>query len=59
MGKISKKELADLTWKALSQAFPDSECSLERDLPERLADLIPVCLGIVPCRCEQTHHDPS
>lgn len=46
MGKISKKELADLTWKALSQAFPDSECSLERDLPERLA-----IRGILSAQC--------
>ena len=32
-----KKILADEVWERLNEEFPDSDCSLEKDLPERLA----------------------
>lgn len=43
---MRKRELADLTWDSLEKAFPDSECTLERDLPERLA-----IRGILSAQC--------
>ncbi len=41
-----RKKLAGLTWESLVKAFPDSACSLERDLPERLA-----VRGILSAQC--------
>ena len=38
MPKISRSKLASQTWDALMTAFPDSACSLDYDLPERLSE---------------------
>ena len=46
MPKISRSKLAEQTWNALKQAFPDSACSLDFDLPERLA-----IRGILSAQC--------
>ena len=46
MPKISRAKLADQTWNALKKAFPDSDCSLDFDLPERLA-----IRGILSAQC--------
>ena len=46
MPKISRSKLADQTWNALKEAFPDSACSLDFDLPERLA-----IRGILSAQC--------
>ena len=46
MRTTDRKKLADLTWKALSEAFPDSSCSLDLDKPERLA-----VRGILSAQC--------
>lgn len=46
MRKSDRKKLADLTWKALCGAFPNSECSLDSDRPERLA-----IRGILSAQC--------
>ncbi len=42
----SKKKLADLTWDALINAFPDSSCTLDSESPERL-----VIRGILSAQC--------
>ena len=44
--KINSKVLAKKTFEALSFAFPDSKCSLDTDLPERLA-----IRGILSAQC--------
>ena len=41
MPKISRSKLAEQTWNALKQAFPDSACSLDFDLPETFRKFIP------------------
>ena len=41
-----KKILADEVWERLNEEFPDSVCSLEKDLPERLA-----VRGILSAQC--------
>lgn len=46
MRKSDRIKLADLTLKALTEAFPDSACSLDSDLPERLA-----VRGILSAQC--------
>ena len=46
MRKSDRRKLADLTLKAFSEAFPDSSCSLDSDLPERLA-----IRGILSAQC--------
>ena len=46
MPKISRSKLALQTWNALTEAFPDSACSLDFDLPERLA-----IRGILSAQC--------
>ncbi len=46
MSKISRSKLALQTWNALKEAFPDSACSLDFDLPERLA-----IRGILSAQC--------
>ena len=46
MTKISRSKLALQTWNALKEAFPDSACSLDFDLPERLA-----IRGILSAQC--------
>ena len=46
MPRISRSKLADKTWDALCEAFPDSACSLDFDLPERLA-----IRGILSAQC--------
>ena len=46
MRVTNRKKLADLTWKTLSEAFPDSSCSLDADNPERLA-----IRGILSAQC--------
>ncbi|MCR4689271.1 MAG: endonuclease III [Saccharofermentans sp.] len=46
MTRISKTELAKLTWEALCQAFPDSACSLDYDEPYKLA-----IRGILSAQC--------
>ena len=46
MPKISRTKLAEQTWNALNEAFPDSACSLDFDLPERLA-----VRGILSAQC--------
>ena len=46
MRKSDKIKLADLTWDTLSEAFPDSACSLDSDSPERLA-----VRGILSAQC--------
>lgn len=46
MPRISRLKLADQTWDALCRAFPDSACSLDFDLPERLA-----IRGILSAQC--------
>ena len=46
MRKSDRIKLADLTLKALSEAFPDSACSLDSDSPERLA-----IRGILSAQC--------
>ena len=46
MSVKARKELADLMWKALTEAFPNSSCSLDRDEPERLA-----IRGILSAQC--------
>lgn len=46
MRKSDRQKLADLTWQALSEAFPDSCCSLDSDKPERLA-----IRGILSAQC--------
>ncbi|MCH4153383.1 MAG: endonuclease III [Saccharofermentans sp.] len=43
---MTDQELADLTWNALTAAFPDSSCSLDTDRPERLA-----IRGILSAQC--------
>ena len=46
MPKISRSKLAAQTWDALVKAFPDSACSLDFDLPERLS-----VRGILSAQC--------
>ena len=46
MPRISRSKLAGQTWDALCKAFPDSACSLDFDLPERLA-----IRGILSAQC--------
>lgn len=46
MSGFSRSKLAELTWDALCEAFPDSACSLDFDLPERLA-----IRGILSAQC--------
>ena len=46
MARISRSKLALKTWDALVAAFPDSACSLDFDLPERLA-----IRGILSAQC--------
>ena len=46
MPGISRIKLAVQTWNALTEAFPDSACSLDSDLPERLA-----IRGILSAQC--------
>ena len=46
MPGISRVKLAGQTWNALTEAFPDSTCSLDSDLPERLA-----IRGILSAQC--------
>lgn len=47
MGKrISRKQLASLTWEGLCKAFPNTMCSLDIDKPERLA-----IRGILSAQC--------
>ena len=46
MPKISRSKLAEQTWNALTKAFPESACSLDYDLPERLA-----IRGILSAQC--------
>lgn len=46
MPAVSRKKLAEQTWNALCEAFPDSACSLDFDLPERLA-----IRGILSAQC--------
>ena len=46
MPKISRSKLASQTWDALMTAFPDSACSLDYDLPERLS-----IRGILSAQC--------
>ena len=46
MKKSDRIKLADLTLKALTEAFPDSACSLDSDSPERLA-----IRGILSAQC--------
>ena len=46
MRKSDRQKLADLTWESLSEAFPDSACSLDADSPERLA-----IRGILSAQC--------
>ena len=41
-----RRELADMTLSALGNAFPDVSCTLDRDLPERLA-----IRGILSAQC--------
>ena len=43
---MTDQELADLTWNALTAAFPDSSCLLDTDRPERLA-----IRGILSAQC--------
>lgn len=43
---VSKKKLADLTWEALTKAFPESSCTLDIDSPDRL-----VIRGILSAQC--------
>ena len=47
--RTSRKQLASLTWDALCEAFPDSECTLDNDMPERLA-----IRGILSAQCTDT-----
>lgn len=44
--RIAKKELAKLTWDALVSSFPDSTCTLDNELPERL-----VIRGVLSAQC--------
>ena len=46
MSRISRKQLAAMTWDALTAEFPDSQCSLDTDRPERLA-----IRGILSAQC--------
>ena len=46
MPGFSRVKLAVQTWNALTEAFPDSACSLDSDLPERLA-----IRGILSAQC--------
>lgn len=46
MPGYSRSKLAVQTWSALVEAFPDSACSLDFDLPERLA-----IRGILSAQC--------
>ena len=46
MPGFSRVKLAVQTWNALTEAFPDSACSLDSDLPERLA-----IRGIMSAQC--------
>ena len=46
MRRSDRIKLADLTLKALREAFPDSACSLDSDSPERLA-----IRGILSAQC--------
>ena len=46
MPRISRSKLAQETWDALVKAFPDSACSLDFDLPERLS-----IRGILSAQC--------
>lgn len=46
MPGYSRTKLAIQTWNALTDAFPDSACSLDNDLPERLA-----IRGILSAQC--------
>ena len=46
MPRFSRSKLAELTWDSLKKAFPDSACSLDFDLPERLA-----VRGILSAQC--------
>ena len=46
MARVSRSKLAQNTWDALVSAFPDSACSLDFDLPERLA-----IRGILSAQC--------
>lgn len=43
---MRKKELAAIVWERLLKKFPDAECSLESDSPERLA-----VRGILSAQC--------
>ncbi|MBQ4271044.1 MAG: endonuclease III [Clostridiales bacterium] len=47
--RTSRKQLASLTWDALCEAFPGSECTLDNDTPERLA-----IRGILSAQCTDT-----
>lgn len=44
--RISRKQLASLTWDGLCKAFPDSDCTLDSDSAERLA-----IRGILSAQC--------
>ena len=46
MAKISKKELASEVLKTLYESFPNSDCTLDNDTPERLA-----IRGILSAQC--------
>ncbi len=46
MSRIGKRQLAAMTWDALTTEFPDSQCSLDTDRPERLA-----IRGILSAQC--------
>ena len=46
MSRIGKRQLAAMTWDALTSEFPDSQCSLDTDRPERLA-----IRGILSAQC--------
>lgn len=46
MSRIGRKQLAAMTWDALTAEFPDSQCSLDTDRPERLA-----IRGILSAQC--------
>ncbi len=41
-----RQKLADKTWEAMNKAFPEAECTLDADLPERLA-----IRGILSAQC--------
>ncbi|MCQ2515767.1 MAG: endonuclease III [Saccharofermentans sp.] len=44
--RISRKQLASLTWNGLCKQFPNTHCSLDSDNPERLA-----IRGILSAQC--------